>query len=59
MAETVRSTCRFIRRQRSWFRRDPRIRWLPINPEVTQSAAKFRSAQADAAERLIAATEHR
>jgi tRNA dimethylallyltransferase len=27
-AETVRATRRFVRRQRSWFRRDPRIRWL-------------------------------
>ena len=26
--ETVRSTRRFVRRQRSWFRRDPRIHWL-------------------------------
>ena len=26
--ETVRATRRFVRRQRSWFRRDPRIRWL-------------------------------
>lgn len=25
--ETVRATRRFVRRQRSWFRRDPRIRW--------------------------------
>ena len=25
---TVRTTRRFVRRQRSWFRRDPRIRWL-------------------------------
>jgi len=25
---TVRGTARFVRRQRSWFRRDPRIRWL-------------------------------
>lgn len=25
---TVRATWRFVRRQRSWFRRDPRIRWL-------------------------------
>jgi tRNA dimethylallyltransferase len=23
-ADTVRATCRFVRRQRSWFRRDPR-----------------------------------
>jgi tRNA dimethylallyltransferase len=27
-AETVRATRRFVRRQRSWFRRDPRIDWL-------------------------------
>jgi tRNA dimethylallyltransferase len=27
-AETVRATRRFARRQRSWFRRDPRIVWL-------------------------------
>ena len=26
-AETVRSTRRFVRRQRSWFGRDPRVRW--------------------------------
>ena len=25
---TVRGTWRFVRRQRSWFRRDPRVRWL-------------------------------
>jgi tRNA dimethylallyltransferase len=25
---TIRLTCRFVRRQRSWFRRDPRITWL-------------------------------
>jgi tRNA dimethylallyltransferase len=25
---TVRATRRFVRRQRSWFRRDPRVRWL-------------------------------
>jgi tRNA dimethylallyltransferase len=27
-AETVRATRRFVRRQRSWFRRDPRVRWM-------------------------------
>ena len=27
--ETVRATRRFARRQDSWFRRDPRVRWLP------------------------------
>ncbi|GIF75815.1 tRNA (adenosine(37)-N6)-dimethylallyltransferase MiaA [Asanoa siamensis] len=26
--ETVRATRRFVRRQRTWFRRDPRITWL-------------------------------
>ena len=26
--DTVRATRRFVRRQRSWFRRDRRIRWL-------------------------------
>jgi tRNA dimethylallyltransferase len=29
--ETVRRTRRFARRQDSWFRRDPRIRWLPYD----------------------------
>jgi tRNA dimethylallyltransferase len=28
LADTVRATRRFVRRQRSWFRRDPRIRWF-------------------------------
>jgi tRNA dimethylallyltransferase len=27
--ETARATRRFARRQESWFRRDPRVRWLP------------------------------
>jgi tRNA dimethylallyltransferase len=27
-AETVKATKRFARRQESWFRRDPRVRWL-------------------------------
>jgi tRNA dimethylallyltransferase len=27
-AETVRATRRFVRRQRSWFRRDPRVEWV-------------------------------
>jgi tRNA dimethylallyltransferase len=27
-AETVRGTRRFVRRQRSWFRRDPAVVWL-------------------------------
>ena len=28
VAGTVRATRRFARRQRSWFRRDPRVRWF-------------------------------
>jgi tRNA dimethylallyltransferase len=28
IAATVRGTLRFVRRQRSWFRRDPRVRWF-------------------------------
>jgi tRNA dimethylallyltransferase len=29
--ETVRATRRFARRQESWFRRDPRVIWLPFD----------------------------
>ncbi|GAA2648851.1 tRNA (adenosine(37)-N6)-dimethylallyltransferase MiaA [Nonomuraea recticatena] len=29
--ETVRATRRFARRQESWFRRDPRVAWLPFD----------------------------
>jgi tRNA dimethylallyltransferase len=28
LAEAIRRTRRFARRQRSWFRRDPRIQWV-------------------------------
>jgi tRNA dimethylallyltransferase len=31
-AETVTATRRFVRRQRSWFRRDPRVCWLDGEP---------------------------
>lgn len=38
-AETVARTRRFARRQDSWFRRDPRIRWLPYDaPDLTELA---------------------
>ena len=37
--ETVRATRRFARRQESWFRRDPRVTWLPADePDVTGRA---------------------
>ena len=31
--ETIKATRRFARRQESWFRRDPRVRWLDAAPE--------------------------
>jgi len=40
-AETVRATRRFVRRQRSWFRRDPRIAWLDAaRPDLVPAATK-------------------
>lgn len=39
-AATVAATRRFARRQESWFRRDPRVRWLPHDdPHLLASAA--------------------
>jgi tRNA dimethylallyltransferase len=36
---TIRATRRFVRRQRSWFRRDPRVRWLDAAaPELVDRA---------------------
>ncbi|MDP9318774.1 MAG: tRNA (adenosine(37)-N6)-dimethylallyltransferase MiaA [Actinomycetota bacterium] len=37
--ETVTRTRRFARRQDSWFRRDPRIRWLPFDAPDLRSRA--------------------
>lgn len=38
-AEVVRATRRFARRQDSWFRKDPRIRWLPYDaPDLLDRA---------------------
>jgi len=37
--DTVRATRRFVRRQRSWFRRDPRVHWLDgADPELSARA---------------------
>jgi len=36
--ETARATRRFVRRQRSWFRRDPRIRWLPADDPASYAS---------------------
>jgi tRNA dimethylallyltransferase len=39
IAQTVRATTRFVRRQRSWFRRDPRIHWLDgASPDLVGAA---------------------
>ncbi|MDQ6938045.1 MAG: tRNA (adenosine(37)-N6)-dimethylallyltransferase MiaA [Actinomycetota bacterium] len=38
VAATQRGTRRFVRRQRSWFRRDPRVRWLAAtDPELVST----------------------
>lgn len=40
--ETVRRTRRFVRRQRSWFRRDHRIHWLDgADPELSARARRL------------------
>nr|WP_246199146.1 tRNA (adenosine(37)-N6)-dimethylallyltransferase MiaA [Actinomadura syzygii] len=37
--ETIRATRRFARRQESWFRRDPRVQWLPYDaPDLADRA---------------------
>jgi tRNA dimethylallyltransferase len=36
--QTVLATRRFVRRQESWFRRDPRVTWLPAGPELAHQA---------------------
>ncbi len=39
MADTITATRRFARRQDGWFRRDPRIRWLPYDaPDLVRRA---------------------
>jgi len=44
-AETIRATRRFARRQESWFRRDPRVHWLPYDaPDLVTRALRIRSA---------------
>jgi tRNA dimethylallyltransferase len=37
-AQTVLATRRFVRRQESWFRRDPRVTWIAGGPEVAGRA---------------------
>ena len=36
---TVRGTRRFVKRQRTWFRRDPRVHWLDgADPDLVERA---------------------
>jgi tRNA dimethylallyltransferase len=38
VASTVQATRRFVRRQRSWFRRDDRVRWLDASrPDLVEA----------------------
>jgi tRNA dimethylallyltransferase len=40
--ETVRATRRFVRRQRTWFRRDPRIAWFDATrPDLVEAALEI------------------
>jgi len=36
--QTILATRRFVRRQESWFRRDPRVSWLPTGPGLLNRA---------------------
>jgi tRNA dimethylallyltransferase len=56
-SETVRATRRFVRRQRSWFRRDPRIQWL--DSSLSTSTELPQLTQVNAVELLIAGARHR
>ena len=39
-AQTIMATRRFVRRQESWFRRDPRVVWLPAGPSLADQALR-------------------
>lgn len=44
--DTVRGTRRFARRQETWFKRDPRISWLPYDaPDLTDHALRVISSR--------------
>jgi tRNA dimethylallyltransferase len=47
VAQTAQATRRFVRRQRSWFRRDPRIAWLDgAAPDLVARALRLASTAA-------------
>jgi tRNA dimethylallyltransferase len=39
--QTVAATRRFVKRQRAWFRRDPRVHWLPPGPGLLGDAVRI------------------
>ena len=39
--QTVSATRRFVKRQRAWFRRDPRVHWLPSGPTLLSDAVRL------------------
>jgi tRNA dimethylallyltransferase len=46
MSGTVTATRRFVRRQRSWFRRDHRITWLDgADPDLAARAVELADAR--------------
>jgi tRNA dimethylallyltransferase len=49
---TVTATRRFARRQRAWFRRDPRVHWLdPAEALLPQALARLDEQESPAARR--------
>jgi tRNA dimethylallyltransferase len=44
-AQTITATRRFVRRQESWFRRDPRVHWLPSGPDLAARALQVAGAE--------------
>ncbi len=40
VAEAARATRKLARRQRTWFRRDPRVRWIPWASDPSEMAAR-------------------
>ena len=53
--DTVRGTRRFARRQASWFRRDPRVRWLDVEVGEFGEVSEFGEAGPDLREAALAA----
>lgn len=50
IADAVRRTCRFARRQQRWFRRDPRIRWIDAPADTAEVLAIWDDVRSIAAE---------